>query len=278
MPAKNPYDNPTYKRNRKRLLADHPMCCIIGCGKPADTADHIIGLAQGGDHSFENLQPMCLSHNAAKGARYGNATRKYNRKPNGTAIERDIEAGLKSGTYNNGVWVCVCKWCELEFTPKDHKTNGNFCSRDCAGASRRSKHQDQTTTLRAQIGCSECGEVFEGHPNRKTCGQQCQTERNRKQANARYYERNGRQVPDHLIVREPEVLGVYEVSETKKDVPVKGERAGQSQIVDVPQFFSAEERVPDHPRCTYLSQSGESAMTGEDSSRLVAVRTDRLIS
>lgn len=72
--ASNPYNNPVYQRNRKALLADKPTC--VACGiREADTADHIIEKDRGGTDDIENLRPMCLSCNAARGAAYGNRKR-----------------------------------------------------------------------------------------------------------------------------------------------------------------------------------------------------------
>ena len=73
--APSPYNDKRYRENRKRLLQHEPMCAVIGCNNLATTADHIIGLDQGGDHSMENLQPMCLSCNSRKGGQYVAAKR-----------------------------------------------------------------------------------------------------------------------------------------------------------------------------------------------------------
>ena len=57
-----------YRRNRKIILADHPVCAI--CGKvPATTTDHIIPRARGGGNDLDNLRPACLSCNSGRGAR-----------------------------------------------------------------------------------------------------------------------------------------------------------------------------------------------------------------
>lgn len=65
----SPYSDPQYKANRRTILSDgkHTICAL--CGKPgANTADHIVPLMFGGDHSVDNLQPAHLSCNSRKGA------------------------------------------------------------------------------------------------------------------------------------------------------------------------------------------------------------------
>jgi hypothetical protein len=65
----SPYNDPTYKANRKQILADGKDTICALCGKPgANTADHIISLMAGGDHSLENLQPAHQRCNSKKGA------------------------------------------------------------------------------------------------------------------------------------------------------------------------------------------------------------------
>ena len=69
----SPYANIEYQRNRRTLLADNPRCAY--CPAPATTADHIVELDRGGDHSLENLRPACHRCNSTKGTRYVNANR-----------------------------------------------------------------------------------------------------------------------------------------------------------------------------------------------------------
>ena len=54
-----------YTANRRALLADDPPC--VYCGKPADTADHILPVAMGGTHELTNLVPACKACNSARG-------------------------------------------------------------------------------------------------------------------------------------------------------------------------------------------------------------------
>ena len=88
------YSNPEYQRNRKTILADNPPCTY--CGKPATTADHIIEIDRGGDHSLENLTPACLKCNSKKGSIYyakKQAIKQHNRrealKDNGIPITNE---------------------------------------------------------------------------------------------------------------------------------------------------------------------------------------------
>ena len=68
----SPYSHPEYQRNRKTLLAGTQLTCAI-CGHgdiPGQkwTADHIIPLMAGGDHSLGNLQPAHHRCNSRKGS------------------------------------------------------------------------------------------------------------------------------------------------------------------------------------------------------------------
>ncbi len=63
-----------YERNRRIVLAGKPQCAI--CGLPGtDSADHIVPVALGGDHSLDNLRPAHLSCNASRGGKLGRSAR-----------------------------------------------------------------------------------------------------------------------------------------------------------------------------------------------------------
>lgn len=68
MPRQHTTNDPTYRRNRLTLLSDNPPC--YRCGKPADTADHIIEVDRGGTHDMDNLRPACRRCNSQTGAVY----------------------------------------------------------------------------------------------------------------------------------------------------------------------------------------------------------------
>ena len=68
MPRQHTTNDLTYRRNRQTLLADNPPC--YRCGKPADTADHIIEVDRGGSHDMDNLRPACRKCNSTTGAIY----------------------------------------------------------------------------------------------------------------------------------------------------------------------------------------------------------------
>jgi 5-methylcytosine-specific restriction endonuclease McrA len=68
MPRQHTTNDLTYRRNRQTLLADNPPC--YRCGKPADTADHIIEVDRGGTHDMDNLRPACRKCNSTTGAIY----------------------------------------------------------------------------------------------------------------------------------------------------------------------------------------------------------------
>lgn len=44
-------------------------CIVPYCTAPGDTQDHVVPVSEGGLHSIFNLQPMCVSHNSAKGTK-----------------------------------------------------------------------------------------------------------------------------------------------------------------------------------------------------------------
>jgi 5-methylcytosine-specific restriction protein A len=58
-----------WRRIRDLVLAGHPPCAC-GCGREADSVDHVTPLAAGGARlDAQNLQPMYHACNARKGAR-----------------------------------------------------------------------------------------------------------------------------------------------------------------------------------------------------------------
>lgn len=63
----SPYDDPQYKRNRARILADRPPCSY--CPAPATEADHVVPVFEGGGNEIGNLVPACRACNARRGQR-----------------------------------------------------------------------------------------------------------------------------------------------------------------------------------------------------------------
>jgi 5-methylcytosine-specific restriction endonuclease McrA len=62
-----PYKDRLYQRNRKLVLAAAGWRCSR-CGGPANTADHVVPLALGGDNRLSNLRAMCRRCNSSLGA------------------------------------------------------------------------------------------------------------------------------------------------------------------------------------------------------------------
>jgi 5-methylcytosine-specific restriction endonuclease McrA len=76
----DPYKSRQYQRNRRLVLdAAEGRCYWPGCRRLATTADHIVPLARGGDHSAGNLRPCCWHHNSQGGAQITNQI-KQNRR------------------------------------------------------------------------------------------------------------------------------------------------------------------------------------------------------
>ncbi len=74
--AKRIYDDPAYKRARKQLIGQP---CVV-CSEPADTVDHIVPVAAGGDNGLSNLRPMCAFHNSQRGGRLNRGKRRRRRR------------------------------------------------------------------------------------------------------------------------------------------------------------------------------------------------------
>lgn len=72
---------PTFEvadRDLRRLLAS--PCAVLGCLNRDIEIDHVIPIARGGSHGIGNLQALCRSHNASKGARLWIEFRVYLRR------------------------------------------------------------------------------------------------------------------------------------------------------------------------------------------------------
>lgn len=66
-PRERGYDS-TYRRNRKIILADNPVCVLCGI-EPATTVDHIQPVSLGIDNSLSNMRPACQRCNSSRGNR-----------------------------------------------------------------------------------------------------------------------------------------------------------------------------------------------------------------
>jgi 5-methylcytosine-specific restriction enzyme A len=71
-PPKPWYTDPTYRRNRAKLLARAQHCEF--CGTAGDkqnplTADHLTPVSRGGTNNLDNLRPLCRSCNSRRGNR-----------------------------------------------------------------------------------------------------------------------------------------------------------------------------------------------------------------
>lgn len=53
---------------RRRYLAAHPTCEMLGCSSPASHADHIRGLGPFGPNEDDELQALCASCHSRKTA------------------------------------------------------------------------------------------------------------------------------------------------------------------------------------------------------------------
>ena len=62
--------NSEYLANRKKLLADNPMCHWCG-QREATAADHLLEPLRGGSHALDNLVPSCKPCNSRRGQQFG---------------------------------------------------------------------------------------------------------------------------------------------------------------------------------------------------------------
>ncbi len=64
-------DGVRWRALRRLVLAEESWCAVRGCGRPSTQVDHIIPLKHRPDLGLErsNLQGMCATHNASKGAK-----------------------------------------------------------------------------------------------------------------------------------------------------------------------------------------------------------------
>ena len=60
-----------WRRLRAAFLVAHPLCCVVGCGKPATDADHIADVRRHPDLrlAWSNLRPYCHPHHSQRTAR-----------------------------------------------------------------------------------------------------------------------------------------------------------------------------------------------------------------
>jgi len=68
--AKRGY-NATWRKIRYMVLRERPLCEYPGCDQAATDVHHKKRIADGGDNSVENLQPLCHAHHSRiTGARH----------------------------------------------------------------------------------------------------------------------------------------------------------------------------------------------------------------
>jgi len=96
MPRQHTTNDLTYRRNRQTLLADNPPC--YRCGKPADTADHIVPVFQGGGNELDNLRAACRKCNSTTGARDKAKADALRIQKRDEAVNHFFDAGLKPPT------------------------------------------------------------------------------------------------------------------------------------------------------------------------------------
>lgn len=61
----SPYSTAEYKKNRKIVLESNNYICHY-CHGPANTADHIQPVSQGGTNDISNLLPACHNCNSTR--------------------------------------------------------------------------------------------------------------------------------------------------------------------------------------------------------------------
>lgn len=61
----SPYATAEYKTNRKIILEQSQYICHY-CNGPANTADHIVPVSQGGTNEINNLLPACHNCNSTR--------------------------------------------------------------------------------------------------------------------------------------------------------------------------------------------------------------------
>ena len=61
------YNSRAWRAFSERYKWSNPLCCIEGCNEPTAYTDHIKPLNEGGAvYDTNNLQPLCIAHNASK--------------------------------------------------------------------------------------------------------------------------------------------------------------------------------------------------------------------
>ena len=61
------YNSARWRSFSERYKRDNPMCCKEGCTEPTAYTDHIQPINEGGAvYDINNLQPLCIGHNASK--------------------------------------------------------------------------------------------------------------------------------------------------------------------------------------------------------------------
>ena len=76
-----------FHRNRRKLLAQEGVACVVCGDSELLQADHIVPLEQGGTDGLENLQALCETHHKQKTAQehHGNPSAQWMRAKNSYA-------------------------------------------------------------------------------------------------------------------------------------------------------------------------------------------------